>query len=397
MKKLLFILLLVSTPAWSATYYTAKDCTGGSAPPNCSDSNTGTTRQTAELTIAAGIAHLSAGDTLVIGDGVYAEHVSGIAAGSAGSPTTIIAEHRGLAIIRPTGGNYGVSINEDYLLFDGIDVDMVNSTSAPFVFTNGGSGVTGLTIQYSIARNGHGDTSSSSGMIGECAASCLLSHNVSHDNTTTTNQDHGIYVSGTGITVEYNTTYSNGAYGLQVYPDCASCIVRGNYSHDNVLRGIVLYTTGIQFYNNVQDTDNWGLEINGNNNLIYSNTFYNNGHGSAGTGQQCIVVTGGSGNLAKNNICYLNQNNAIVQDGGTITESFNVATNPSFTDAPNGVFTLTAGSTAIDAGTVLGSPYNVDITGAVRGSSYDAGAYEFGGVGGTPNYKHIFQSPVIHR
>jgi hypothetical protein len=45
---------------------------------------------------------------------------------------------------------------------------------------------------------------------------------------------------------------------------------------------------------------------------------------------------------------------------------------------------LKSGSPAINFGTVLGSPYNIDFDGKTRVGNYDAGAYEFAGTTPTP-------------
>ncbi|MCH9028403.1 MAG: T9SS type A sorting domain-containing protein [Bacteroidetes bacterium] len=64
--------------------------------------------------------------------------------------------------------------------------------------------------------------------------------------------------------------------------------------------------------------------------------------------------------------------------GGSSVGSNVITSNPLFTDELVKNFTLQAGSPAIDAGTALGSPYNVDKNGSPRplGNGWDMGAYE---------------------
>ncbi len=130
--KTLFLLFLFLIPAkgWAATYYTAKTCTGGTSPPNCNNANAGTTRQTAKLTIAAGIALMSPGDTLQVGSGTYSEYITNtIPSGSAGAPTIIqnVAATGGtsgeIVWVTPASGavgaNYIIESTGSYITIDG--------------------------------------------------------------------------------------------------------------------------------------------------------------------------------------------------------------------------------------------------------------------------------------
>ena len=65
---------------------------------------------------------------------------------------------------------------------------------------------------------------------------------------------------------------------------------------------------------------------------------------------------------------------------GTWDGTGNIDADPLFTDAANGDYSLTAGSSCIDAGTADGAP-DTDILGIARpqGSGYDMGAYEYAG------------------
>ena len=63
--------------------------------------------------------------------------------------------------------------------------------------------------------------------------------------------------------------------------------------------------------------------------------------------------------------------------------SNNFVGDPKFVSIANNDFHLTSGSPAIDGGANLGSPYDTDKDGNSRGSSWDIGAYEYGGVPGT--------------
>lgn len=80
------------------------------------------------LTIAAGLNVMSAGDTLIVGDGTYFnDPITGIPSGSSGAYTTVRAENtNGVTIDMSTGGswaNAGISIyNTSYAIIDGFRV-----------------------------------------------------------------------------------------------------------------------------------------------------------------------------------------------------------------------------------------------------------------------------------
>ncbi len=135
-----------------------------------------------------------------------------------------------------------------------------------------------------------------------------------------------------------------------------------------------------------------GVDIHGDcvNCKVYSNTIYNN-HWFG------INVNGGAnGTILQNNIIFNNGAGAI-QDAGTSTTqnhnycnsgctgtgTINSLVNP-FVSAISGDFHLVPGSTAINAGATLNSPYATDFANTPRpqGTAYDLGAYEF--IGGIP-------------
>src|SRR5215831_13853034 len=89
MKKLLLVLLLTLFPviAHGATYYVA---TTGSDSNSCRSAQS---QSAPKLTINAGIGCLSAGDTLIVKQGIYNEVIDDtIPSGSPGNPTIVKSE-----------------------------------------------------------------------------------------------------------------------------------------------------------------------------------------------------------------------------------------------------------------------------------------------------------------
>src|SRR5689334_19806141 len=75
-------------------------------------------------TITHGIASMSGGDVLVVGDGTYAESINHMPAGSAAAYTTIMAEH-----------DWGVTI--DGSAFDNNYIDGISVSSTSYVIVRG--------------------------------------------------------------------------------------------------------------------------------------------------------------------------------------------------------------------------------------------------------------------
>ncbi len=412
---LLLFLTLSAVPAFATTYYTAKDCTGGSSPPNCNNANNGTSRQTAELTIAAGLAHLSAGDTLIVGNGTYdAQIVNGVPSGSAGAPTIIMAENRRQAILSPSSpGGLGVielTGNIDYVTFDGFVLDCINvadndcftqdgtvgsfpdhitaqhltihdGTTTPSFPTSAASGV-------SIALNGHSFKASTFNTYFDLIITdmghaghghCVYfssGDNVVHDVTCTNIQGYGVQIYNSSPGVDRNTAYNI---------TCNNCGTSTNGTAAFLLSG----GTGHVLYNSIAYNGCDGVQVNYSavNAVVYSNTFYSNTDCANPTFH---VYSGVTGTLIKNNISYANTDNTVFNEGTSTSATNNlIGTNPLFTNAAGADFTLTSLSPAIGNGTTyvtLGAPYNIDKVGTFRptGAGYDAGAYEFNSGAVTP-------------
>ncbi len=123
----------------------------------------------------------------------------------------------------------------------------------------------------------------------------------------------------------------------------------------------------------------------------YGNTIYNN------TGYGVVVGYNDSGAtlgaILKNNSIYGNASGDIYDVGTSTVKSNNLLTDPSFTNAGSGDFTLQSGSAARAANgfsganlTSLCTGVNIalcsDFAGVARGTTPDGGAYQYGA--GTP-------------
>src|SRR5438132_964238 len=173
MKKLLLVLCLTMVPglAHSATYYVAKT---GSDSNGCQNAQSSSA---ARLTINAGAACLSAGDTLLVKAGTYGEGLNAaIPNGTSGNPVTVKANPGDVVVLQPTatvGGTLSAYLfnGNHYIVVDGFVVDLsrFNNTGASGTQQKSGFGFYNsdhITLQNTEIKNcsGEGGTAPCSGL-----------------------------------------------------------------------------------------------------------------------------------------------------------------------------------------------------------------------------------------
>ena len=221
-----------------------------------------------------------------------------------------------------------------------------------------------------------------------------------------------------GVIIEGNTVYStesNSGDGNGIIIDkhminsvdhqpSVNCIVRRNLVYDNTTvggRGISVFaSTGTKVYNNISYGNVRGVGAGGNSTqassgtIFYNNTTYNNTdagiqvreYGGDVTANNNIIDSNDYGILEESNATtptidynvYNNNTTADIldEDAGALAKGANAVTSdPLFVGAANNDFRLQSTSPAKDAGTDLGSPYNIDFNG--RDQDTD-GAWDIG-------------------
>lgn len=130
MKILATLALLIATTTQAATYYVRK---------SGNDSNSGSI-SSPWLTVSKAASVTVAGDTVIVGDGDYDEHVQETTSGTSGSHITFQAENQGLAAIRAFrfSGNYGKIDGFNVSRFSGVG----NTWGAAVRVDNGTSFIT---------------------------------------------------------------------------------------------------------------------------------------------------------------------------------------------------------------------------------------------------------------
>jgi parallel beta-helix repeat protein len=368
---------------YAATYYVSKS---GSNSNSCATAQS--PGSNARLTIGAGAACLSSGDTLLIQAGTYAENMIGSPEGSFPWQSGTVNQYTRYAryqndtvIVRPSGGGRVLYMNgPQYITIDGLVLDGTSvqfttikldayQTSTEFIRlqncevignSSGGDfmGILGGSHSQFLKNNIHGSGNY-----------CV--YNPGHDNLWDGNTIHdcggyGIHSYNTDGGVNNNVFRNNTLYNLGFNAFCAD-------SYTCNTPAIIMYKgDNNSAYNNVI-YNNWsGIAINySSNSHVYNNTLYNNSQ------PECIDASVNvSGAVIRNNICY--QSGTIATSSDAVL-SDNLTANPLFVDAAKANFHLQSGSPAIDQGLTI-STVNHDRDGNLRpqGGAYDIGAYEYG-------------------
>ena len=301
---------LTVTPAAAATYYVDK--TNGS----CSDSGPGTTAQPF-CTIGKAASLVTAGQTVRVLAGAYAETVNGPNSGTAGNPITYSAAP-GVTVTgngTATGNAFRMS-TKSYIVIDGftikdtVDYGIYASASDHITISNNdvssaGSPASGAvragifltnTDNSTVTHNTSDHNSQDGIRLTGGSSGNVVSDNVSYGNAEEWERNAtGIQVTGTGSdnnTILHNTTYGNEDSGLQFYAGAQSNIVVGNLSYGNGDHGI-------------------------DNNAAPNNTFVGNtvqGNVTAGINLEGSAAPGSGGATLANNISV--DNGLRLQVGG---------------------------------------------------------------------------------
>jgi hypothetical protein len=412
-KWILAACVLLAAPVSAATYYVAPSPVGNDGRA-CSPM--AQSIATPRATIVAGIACLSAGDTLIVRAGTYPEFITSIPSGTSWSNIVRIAAYTGETVwITPTGGTNSRGIgrvidfrgSEQYIELDGINLSAANIGNVTVCFCGSGHDIRIKNAELIGTASG-----TNCGII--CGGESVeLQHLVIHGGGSggscgTPCATYGWYTGGSNNTLEYSEIYDVGSLGVQIYNGVASDnIIRFNRIHDIVRTDAGTRVTGTLGLSGV-------LVASGNNNLVYNNLIYNNGFASGHSGVDVYAggttgtkiwnntIYGNSGYgvhidsgvpdaTIQNNILYGNSTAAICTSGckgpgsSGITYDHNIdSADPLFIDAGAANFQLSSNSSpAVNAGASLAT-VTTDFAGITRpqGGIYDAGAYEF--VAGAP-------------
>jgi len=365
------LLLICSAPGAvsAATYYTDKAGSDGNSCPAAQSS----TPASGRLTIAAGLACLSAGDTLLIGDGTYAEELSAIISSTSYASATHLAGKAGASsavIIKPNSGTRAMTLsNRRYIIISDIvfDGDLVSSDAVKV--DSASDHIRFVRVEIRNGTNQGLLISDSSDV--ECL-SCIAHHSGSVDT------QHGVYIGNSdNCLIQGGSYYDNAGGGVHIANGTPTGnIIEQIRSYSNKWGMVDADENGNTWRNNLfySNTSHGANIISVTSSYVYNNTFYGNG----GIGVWSETDT--TGILLKNNIVYNNTGGNISLGGTGHTQTTNLTTDPSFTNAAGADFTLQSGSAARDTGTNLsGDGVTTDYLGTSRPQNgvFDIGAYEY--------------------
>jgi hypothetical protein len=214
---------------------------------------------------------------------------------------------------------------------------------------------------------------------------------------------NAMYISGYEELVEHNEIYDWAGAGIQVFTGSATArndntVVRYNWIHDTsgsqaalgdgrgVAQGIILYNgANLQAYGNVLSNLQGDPGYVGNQPAgidlqdcaackVFNNTIYRSPVVALHLSDGSVV-----GAEVRNNLVWLNATDDLYDRGTATSASNNLIGDPGFVNAAANDYHLGAGSPAIDQGTRLSAPWNVDKDGVLRpqGAAFDIGAYEW--------------------
>ena len=293
------------TPTASTTYYVDK--TNGS----CSDAGSGSIAQPF-CTIGKGASVATAGKTVRVLAGTYAETVNGPNSGTAGNPITfsaapgVVVSGNGTA----TGNAFRLS-SKSYIVIDGftvsgtVDYGIYVASSNHITISNNHVTLSGSPVSGSVRAGIYLNAATDSTVSGNTSdhnsqdgirltngcTNVTVSNNVAFANAEQWERNAtGIQVNGSSAnTISHNTTYANEDSGLQFYVNAHDNIVIGNLTYDNGDHGID---------NNASP-----------NNVIVGNTVQ--GNHTAGINLEGASSPGSGGATVANNIAVDNGDNPI--------------------------------------------------------------------------------------
>jgi hypothetical protein len=248
-----------------------------------------------------------------------------------------------------------------------------------FEVQNGWDGIKFYNAHHIVLRGNYIHDNSNQGILGNghhvrIEGNTIARNGFKRDNEKS-NLEHGIYATGTHITIVNNRIHSNKAYGIQVAGYDFDPAKHAGPEFAGARHWLISHNT-IAFQQNRAGIVVWQSDATDcviQNNILYRNAV-KLGRGSC----QGIDFLSGGGHVVRNNIMFGPDRVMIAKSSGDYSASDNREADPLFVDPDRFDFRLRRGSPAIDAGTAEAS-VGTDLDGTARpqGGGYDIGAYEY--------------------
>ncbi|MEX2493397.1 MAG: right-handed parallel beta-helix repeat-containing protein [Nitrospirales bacterium] len=383
------------------------------------DRNPGTNAQPLR-TIAEGVRSLSAGDTLYVKSGTYAESIRHwqvpIPNGTSWSnPITVAVNPGDTVTIKPLTDNAFFWIADGqskYLIIKGFNVDGANRALHGFKFSGGTKYIRVIDCQIKYTKNtGILVTTSSTASSQINTYHEFINLDVHHNGSQIL--DHGFYIETSHNIVRNSKFHHNKGNGGKFFHGNYSNVSNNNIARNNIFYdngtaggwtfgllissgngnaaynnvaygnfggfGIAYRVTNTRLYNNITyANDYYGIYVGKDStsgSRVENNTVYNNStHG-------IFVGEGATTTTVKNNISFANASNLSLTNA---TNQNNLTSNPLFVNASGKDFHLQSTSLAIDKGkSISGISTDKDEKPRPKGAAFDIGAYEHQGSGST--------------
>jgi parallel beta-helix repeat protein len=374
----------------------------------CSDSGPGTAARPF-CTIAKGVSRTTAGYTLYIGWGKFAETIKPAASGTAAKPIRITA-WPGRSPIIGSGVTYGAFISGrgyislSNLRFSGTVADGIYVSNSTHITvtrntvsgagrpalgrTFPGIGVRGTTASIVSYNNVHHNNGSGIILASGTTGTTVWGNSASFNAEGWRRNANGILVTAPGNAVLRNAAHNNEDTGILFYTGGNNNLAALNLTYNNGDHGIdnLNVTGGRMISNTVYHNCASGLNVEGTsgNYLVVNNIAVDNGVYPAYKGISCARRAGNIGiwdsapasTTVNHNLVWLSKSGVMYAFGTSYTslaamqaarrqETHGIQGNPRFAAAWN--FRLLAGSPAIDRGhSGVSGAQSADITGGAR-------------------------------
>jgi hypothetical protein len=362
-------------------------------------------------TISDGINAMSGGQTLEIAAGTYIEQMgNSIPNGTSWENATTIRAASG-DVVKICGQNdaqtalnraiqFTSASQKEYIIFDGFEFDgTIPSNGLYHAAKFDGNGLDGSAFDAG-ANPPHRYIRFANCVIHNCVASGIIDTNrglnthielvssTFYTNGGVSDKNHGAYMEGHYCYVRDCDFYDNSGNGLQIYdgtypPDFADvqrCRSWNNGHRASKGHGFWFQGDDNTVINNLAwDNYNAGFALPyTNNSAVYHNTSFSNDASQGWYGISVGLLSGGSGNVVRNNIVYANVGGRDIFVNAAGTESNNRTTNPNFVDTVSDPPDLRL-SASLNDGFDLTGIVDTDYVGTVRDATPDSGAYEYDG------------------
>jgi hypothetical protein len=338
------------------------------------DGNAGTS-EAPLATIQKAVSLVRAGDTILIGGGLYKGHVILSVSGEPDKPI-VLKNAPGEKPILDGEGRGRIELKSEHgwrkaigwITVEGIEVK------------NGWDGIKFYNAHHITLRGNYLHDNLNQGILGNGhhvrIEGNTIAHNGFKEDNEKSNLEHGIYCTGTDFTIVNNVIHSNKAYGIQIAgyphkPEDQPAVEFGG-----ARRWLVSHNT-IAFNQNRAGIVIW--QSDATDCIIQNNIFYKNSATLGSGAVQGIDFVGpGGGHVIRNNLFVAPMRQSLGSSRQHTSSNNLEQIDPRFRDAERFDFHLQPDSPAIDAASPE-RPASTDFDGNRRpqNNGYDIGAFEY--------------------